>query len=164
MRRLWTHPFRNPGLVVAIGLLLAFLRVPGLHSVPLQLSPTASPGRAVQRVPDALGASLARSLAEGARGVLHLSGQVDAEAACGAAIGEGDAASRQAAGAVRGTGSVERVLAAEDGYLAAARLCLRAARETCGRAGPGIDGCGLLMRVSDADLASTRVLSVSRLR
>jgi hypothetical protein len=119
-----------------------------------------------ERVPDALGASLARSLAETGQQVLRGATNSSVRTACEAAIAEADAAALRAAedarARPRNAQNVQLVLTAEDGYLAAARRCLREARPICQAAPRRIEGCAQLVGVTEAELASTRALRASR--
>lgn len=113
------------------------------------------------RVPDALGASLARSFAGLAQQTLRTAGNAPAAQGCSAALATGDAAAYRAAEDARlkdrNTQSLPLIFAAEDAYMAAARTCLRPAWQVCA-ATPRIGGCDQILRVREADLATIRSL------
>jgi hypothetical protein len=154
-------------LGAAIGVLGVLAATQG--SLPARFWPRQAAAIAAQpaeRVPDALGASLARSLAEAGQQVLRAATSSSVRSACEAAIADADAAALRAAedarARSRNSQNVRLVLTAEDGYLAAARLCLREAKPLCQAAPRRIDGCAQLVGVTEADLASARALRASR--
>lgn len=167
MRQLWNAPVYVFVLGAACGVLgmLATTRV----SLPDLFRPAPRAELAPQaddRIPDALGASLARSLAEAGQRALRSTISLAGRNACEAAIADADAAAFRAAedarSKQRNTQSLPMVLSAEDLYLAAARLCLREARPVCQAAPRRTDGCDQVLEVREIDLASTRALRVSR--
>ncbi|WP_380065963.1 hypothetical protein [Dankookia sp. GCM10030260] len=143
-------------------------------SLPSRLSPArlwsttsiAAPAIEANRAPDALGASLARSTAEAGQRVLRAAATPAGRAACEVAIADADSAAYRAAQDARGRQGnpqdVQLVLTAEDGYLAAARLCLREARPICQAAPRRTDGCDQVVGVTEAELVSTRALRAGR--
>ena len=172
MRRPWSHPLRVFVLGAAAGI-AGMLLAPKVSlpshlwpSRPWRTSPVAAPAVVANRAPDALGASLARSAAEAGQQVLRIAATSTARAACEASIAEADSAAYRAAQDARGRQGnlqdVQMVLTAEDGYLAAARLCLREARPLCQSAPRRMDGCEQVMGVTEAALVSTRALRSSR--
>ena len=167
MPRLWTSPLPVFALGAAFGV-LGMLAVPRVslpdHIWPAQRIAPAPP--AADRIPDALGASLARSMAEAGQRALRTAATPAGRTGCDAAITEADAAAYRAAedarGRQRNAQSVPLVLSAEDLYLAAARLCLREARPICQAAPRRADGCAQVLAVGEAELVSTRTLRASR--
>ncbi|WP_431270635.1 hypothetical protein [Dankookia sp. P2] len=167
MRRLWNTPLYVFALGATSGV-LGMLAVPRV-SLPDRIFPVwraEAPAPAADRAPDALGASLARSVAEAGQRALGNAVNPAARAGCEAAIAEADTAAYRAAedarGKQRNTQNVPMVLSAEDLYLAAARLCLREARPVCQATPRRTDGCDKVLAVSEAELASTRALRASR--
>src|SRR4051794_12671581 len=167
MRQLRNHPWRAFMLGAAIGVLGVLATTQA--RLPARLWPrqvAAMPAQAAERVPDALGASLARSLAEAGQQVLRGATSGSVRTACEAVIAEADAAALHAAedarARPRNAQNVQLVLTAEDGYLAAARRCLREAKPLCQAAPRRMDGCAQLLGVTEAELASTRALRASR--
>jgi hypothetical protein len=164
VRRPWNFPLPVFALGAAFGV-LGMLAAPRV-SLPDHLWPatrSVAVPQATGRVPDALGASLARSMAEAGQRVLRTAAT---PAGCEAAIAGADSAAYRAAedarGKQRNTQSVPMVLSAEDLYLAAARLCLREARPICQAAPRRADGCEQVLAAGEAELASTRTLRASR--
>ena len=167
MRRPWNFPLPVFALGAAFGV-LGMLVAPRV-SLPDHIWPAtrnAPAPQATARVPDALGASLARSMAESGQRVLGAAATPAGRTGCEAAIAEADSAAYRAAedarGKQRNTQSVPMVLSAEDLYLAAARLCLREARPICQSAPRRTEGCDRVLAVGEAELASTRTLRASR--
>jgi len=165
--RLWNRPLPAFAFGAAAGMLgmLAMTRV----DLPDRLWPTRSsamPAPIASRAPDALGASLARGVADAGQRVLRAAATPAVRAGCETAIAEADSAAYRAAEDARGRHgnpqNVQLVLSAEDAYLAAARLCLREARPLC-QAGPRrMEGCDQVLAISEADLATTRALRGGR--
>ena len=167
MRRPWNFPLPVFALGAPFGV-LGMLVAPRV-SLPDHLWPatrSVAVPQATGRVHDALGASLARSMAEAGQHALRNAAIPAGRIGCEAAIAEADAAAYRAAedarGKQRNTQSVPMVLSAEDLYLAAARLCLREARPICQAAPRRADGCEQVLAAGEAELASTRTLRASR--
>ena len=165
VRLLWNTPLCAFGLGAACGV-FGMLAAPRM-SVPDRIwPPRRLEAPAVDRTPDALGASLARSLAEAGQHVLRYAVTSAGRVGCEAAIADADTAAHRAAEDARGnqrnTQSVAMVLSAEDLYLAAARFCLREARPICQASARPTDGCEQVLAVREAELVSTRVLRASR--
>jgi len=141
--------------------LLLVVACAGLAAYRRGASATIAPVQAATRLPDALGSALARSFAETSRLVLR---RVNSAAlpGCETAIEAADAAAHRAAEQARGTSRNQQdlrlVLAAEDAYLGALRLCVREAKAFCQPAQRPVEGCDRVRAVSDADLGSVRAL------
>jgi hypothetical protein len=164
---LWNRPAPVFALGTAFGV-LGMLAVSNV-SLPDRLWPARAPVApvpAASRVPDALGASLARGAADAGQRVLRTATTPAARAGCDTAIAEADSAAYRAAEDARGrhgnAQDISLVLAAENSYLAAARVCVREARPFCQAGARRTDGCDQIIALNDADLASIRALRGGR--
>lgn len=169
MRQRWNTPAYTFVLGAALSILamLAVTRVnlPD-HLWPAPGTGSVAPPQVTDRIPDALGASLARSLADSGHRALRSLATPDTRLACEAAIAGADGAAFRAAEDARGrqynAQNMAMVVAAEDLYLDAARLCVREARPVCQANPRRIDGCDQVLSVREGELASIRALRVNR--